>query len=63
MKQSLKRLKDLKPTRKWDKLLNISLYGIKRYRILSDQRRIHDPDLYDNILAVCAELWNLYLAN
>jgi hypothetical protein len=39
-----------------------SLYGIKRYRILSDRLRIHDPDLYDNILAICAVLWNLYLS-
>ena len=39
-----------------------SLYDITRYRILSDRLRIHDTDLYDNILAVCARLWNLYLS-
>jgi len=40
-----------------------SIDGIKRYRILSDQLRIHDLDLYDDILAVCAGLWNFYLSN
>gem|GEM_PF-2980693 len=39
-----------------------SIGGMKRYRILSERLRIHDFDLYDNILNVCAELWNFYLA-
>jgi hypothetical protein len=40
-----------------------SIGGMKRYRILSDRLRIHLIDLYDNILGVCAGLWNFYLAN
>lgn len=40
-----------------------SISGLKRFRILSDRLRIHDIDLYDDILGVCAGLWNFYLAN
>lgn len=40
-----------------------SIGGLKRYRILSDRLRIHLPDLYDEILLVCAGLWNFYLGN
>ena len=32
--------------------------GLKRYRILSDRLRMHDLNLYDDILGVCAGLWN-----
>ena len=32
--------------------------GLKRYRILSDRLRMHDLDLYDSVLGVCAGLWN-----
>ena len=35
--------------------------GMKRYRILSERLRVHDFDLYDDILSVCAGLWNFYL--
>ena len=35
--------------------------GLKRYRILSDRLRVHDVDLYDDIVEVCAGLWNFYL--
>lgn len=35
--------------------------GIKRYRILSERLRIHNFDLYDTVLTVCAGLWNFYL--
>lgn len=40
-----------------------SIGGLKRYRILSDRLRIHLFDFYDEILGVCAGLWNFYLAN
>lgn len=40
-----------------------SIGGLKRYRILSDKLRIHLIDYYDEILGVCAGLWNFYLAN
>jgi hypothetical protein len=40
-----------------------SIGGLKRYRILSDRLRTHLIDLYDDILWVCAGLWNFYLAN
>jgi hypothetical protein len=38
-----------------------SIGGMKRYRILSERLRIHDCELYDQILCVCAGLWNFYL--
>jgi len=38
-----------------------SIGGLKRYRILSDRLRIHDFDLYDVILGVCAGLWNFHV--
>lgn len=38
-----------------------SICGIKRYRILSDRLRIHDSELYNDILEVCSGLWNFYL--
>ena len=40
-----------------------SISGLKRFRILSDKLRIHHVDFYDEILGVCAGLWNFYLAN
>jgi hypothetical protein len=40
-----------------------SIAGMKRYRILSDRLRTHLIDFYDDVLAVCAGLWNFYLAN
>jgi hypothetical protein len=40
-----------------------SISGLKRFRILSDRLRLHDIDLYDDILGACAGLWNFYLAN
>lgn len=40
-----------------------SFAGLKRFRILSDRLRLHRIDFYDDILGVCAGLWNLYLAN
>ena len=35
--------------------------GMKRYRILSDRLRVHAIQLYNEILGVCAGLWNFYL--
>lgn len=35
-----------------------SIGGLKRYRILSDRSRIRDWQLFDNIIGVCAGLWN-----
>ena len=40
-----------------------SFAGLKRFRILSDRLRLHRIDFYDDILGVCAGLWNFYLAN
>jgi len=40
-----------------------SICGMKRYRILSDTLRIHDFYYYNDILEVCAGLWNFYLKN
>lgn len=37
--------------------------GLKRYRILSDRLRVHDADLYDDVVEVCAGLWNFYLTH
>ena len=39
-----------------------ALAGLKRYRILSDRLRMHDLELYDVMLGVCAGLWNFYLS-
>ena len=36
--------------------------GLKRYRILSDRLRLHDFGLYDDVLEVCAGLWNFHLS-
>ena len=36
--------------------------GLKRYRILSDRLRLHDFGLYDDLLEVCAGLWNFQLS-
>ena len=38
-----------------------SIAGLKRYRILSDRLRLHDLDLYNQILGLCAGLWNFRL--
>ena len=38
-----------------------SICGLKRYRILSDRLRIYDSELYDDLLEICAGLWNFYL--
>ena len=38
-----------------------SIGGMKRYRILSERLRVDDFYLYDDILCVCAGLWNFYL--
>jgi DDE superfamily endonuclease len=35
-----------------------SIGGLKRYRILSDRLRMKNYDLYDDILEICAGLWN-----
>lgn len=38
-----------------------SLAGLKRYHLLSARLRLHTLDLYDQILGVCAGVWNFYL--
>jgi DDE superfamily endonuclease len=38
-----------------------SIAGLKRYRILSDRLRLHDIDLYNQVLGICAGLWNFKL--
>jgi hypothetical protein len=35
-----------------------SIGGLKRYRVLSDRSRIRDFKLFDQIIGVCAGLWN-----
>ncbi|NJO14779.1 MAG: transposase family protein, partial [Thioploca sp.] len=40
-----------------------SISGMKRYRTLVNKIRFHTIDLYDEIIGVCAGLWNFYLAN
>lgn len=35
-----------------------SIGGLKRYRILSERLRHHDIQLYNDIIEVCAGLWN-----
>lgn len=38
-----------------------SISGLKYFRILSDRFRVHDIDLYDSILRICAGLRGFYL--
>jgi hypothetical protein len=38
-----------------------SIAGLKRYRILLDRLRLRDLDLYNQILGVCAGFWNFRL--
>jgi DDE superfamily endonuclease len=38
-----------------------SIAGLKRYRILSDRLRMHDLELYNDVLGICAGLWNFCL--
>lgn len=38
-----------------------SLAGLKRYRILSDRLRMHDLESYSEIIGICAGLWNFNL--
>lgn len=40
-----------------------SISGMKRYRMLVNKVRVHLIDLYDEIIGVCAGLWNFYLDN
>jgi hypothetical protein len=40
-----------------------SISGMKSYRILVNKVRVHLIDLYDEIVGVCAGLWNFYLDN
>lgn len=40
-----------------------SLSGLKRYRILSSRLRMKDFGQYNDILEVCAGLWNFYLSH
>lgn len=35
-----------------------SIGGLKRYKILSERTRIKDFILFDDIIGVCAGLWN-----
>ena len=42
-------------------VVEYAIGGLKRYRILSDRLRMHDLERYDDVLGVCAGLWNFYL--
>lgn len=39
-----------------------SIAGLKRFRILSDRLRMHDFNFYDEVLGICAGLWNFNFA-
>lgn len=38
-----------------------SIGGMKKYRFLADRLRVHDFDLYNDVLEICAGLWNFNL--
>lgn len=38
-----------------------SIGGLKRYRILADRLRMHNLEQFDTIVEVCAGLWNFCL--
>ena len=40
-----------------------SIGGLKRYRILSDRLRMHNLEQFDVALEVCAGLWNFCLTH
>jgi hypothetical protein len=40
-----------------------SIGGLKRYRILSERLRTQLLDFYDKIIGICAGLWNFYLSS
>jgi hypothetical protein len=40
-----------------------SIGGLKRYRILSDRLRMHNLEQFDTALEVCAGLWNFCLTH
>lgn len=40
-----------------------SIGGLKRYRILSDRLRMHNLDQFDGALEVCAGLWNFCITH
>ena len=40
-----------------------SIGGLKRYRILSDRLRMHNLEQFDRALEVCAGLWNFCLTH
>ena len=40
-----------------------SIGGMKRYRILSDRLRNRDFEFYDNVLGICARLWNFLITD
>jgi hypothetical protein len=42
-------------------LVEHSIGGMKRYRLLSERLRLHSVKLYDNIAGICAGLWNFNL--
>lgn len=39
-----------------------SLGGLKRYRILVNRMRMKDIGLYNDIIEVCAGIWNFYIS-
>jgi DDE superfamily endonuclease len=39
-----------------------SIGGLKRYRILSDRLRMRNYDLYNDVLEICAGLWNFTIS-
>lgn len=40
-----------------------SISEMKRYRFFSDRLRNHDFDLYNDVIEICAGLWNFNLKN
>lgn len=40
-----------------------SLSGLKRYRILANKLRLKNFSDYNDIIGVCAGLWNFYIRN
>ena len=52
------------PEQDWFKnFVEHAIGGMKRYRILADRLRLHDFDFYNDVLEVCAGLWNFQLSH
>ena len=64
------KMKELTPAQKLENkkissqrvIVEHSIGGLKRYRILSDRLRAKNYEFYDDVLEICAGLWNFTIS-